>query len=140
MRPIIAFAAVTLVVTPAIARAQDPAPAPVPSAPVSAPEVAMVRPGMNENEVRNAWGEPAIVKKNGDWTFLFYRNYDERRVGWLDVVFLQNGQVVDCIARGNGHAYAGQSSSPGDRQPGPTRTTPVDSTTAGAVTGVRINP
>lgn len=135
MRPILAFAAAALVLTPAIATAQDPAPAP--SAP--APEVGLVRPGMTENEVRATWGDPSSVKKNGDWTFLFYRNYDERRVGWLDVVFLQNGQVVDCIARGSGHAYAGQSSSPGDRQPGPTRTTPTDPT-AGAVTGVRINP
>ena len=61
------------------------------------------------------------------------------RVGWLDVVFLQNGQVVDCIARGSGHAYAGQSSSPPDRVPTPTRTTPPDSTT-GAVTGAHIRP
>lgn len=138
MRSIIAFAAATLVFTPAIARAQDPAPAPVP-APAPEPAGGMVRPGMNENEVRNAWGEPTVVKKNGDWTYLFYRNFDERRVGWLDVVFLQNGQVVDCIARGNGHTYAGQSSSPGDRTPGPTRTTPTDSTAA-PVTGVRVTP
>jgi hypothetical protein len=45
---------------------------------------------------------------------------------------------VDCIARGDGHHYAGQSSSPPGRAPEPTRTTPTDTT--GAITGVRINP
>src|SRR5205085_186805 len=107
MRPVLLMAA-ALLALPVLARAQDPAPAQ--PAPAPAPAPAMVRPGMSLNDVVSAWGEPAITKRNGDWTFLFYRNYNERHVGWLDVVFLQNGQVVDCIARGENHVYAGQSS------------------------------
>lgn len=135
MRPMMLAAA--LLAIPVLAQAQQPAPAP--SATSAAAASGMVRPGMTQNEVTAAWGEPAIIKRNGDWTFLFYRNYNERQVGWLDVVFLQNGQVVDCIARGDGHQYAGQSSSPRDRAPEPTRTAAPDST-AGAVTGARITP
>ncbi len=127
--------AAALLLAPLTARAQDPAPAATP-APV---ETGMIRPGMTQPDVVAAWGEPAVTKRNGDWTFLFYRNFNERHVGWLDVVFLQNGQVVDCIARGDGHHYAGQSSSPPDRAPEATRATPSD-TPSGAVTGVRITP
>jgi hypothetical protein len=142
MRPVMLFAA-ALLALPVLARAQDPAPAqPAPApAPAASPAPSMVRPGMSVNDVVAAWGEPAITKRNGDWTFLFYRNHNERQVGWLDVVFLQNGQVVDCIARGDGHVYAGQSSSPPDRAPEPTlpATTP-DAASQGAVTGVRVTP
>jgi hypothetical protein len=136
--------AAALLVLPAAARAQDPAPAPAPATPTpSAPSATsapsgMLRPGMTQQDVVAAWGEPTLSKRNGDWTFLFYRNFNERQVGWMDVVFLQSGQVVDCIARGDGHQYAGQSSSPAGRAPEPTRTSAPDST-AGAVTGVRIN-
>ncbi len=148
----LAAALAALVLAPGIALAQDPTPAPAPPAPPppASPDVAVpapapaapaasssvVRPGMSEADVRAAWGNPAVVKHANEWTYLFYRNYDERHVGWLDVVFLQNGQVVDCIARGSGHEYAGQSSSPPDRVPSRTVN---DTSTAGAVTGVRIN-
>ncbi|HEY2807108.1 MAG TPA: outer membrane protein assembly factor BamE [Gemmatimonadales bacterium] len=146
MRKLLSVAIVTLVLGPSLALAQDPTPAPVP-APVAAPApdptpapppVAMIRPGMTEADVRASWGDPAIVKHANEWTYLFYRNYEEHRVGWLDVVFLQNGQVVDCIHRGSGRGYAGQSSSPPDRVPGPTLPAEADST-AGAVTGVRVH-
>jgi hypothetical protein len=99
-----------------------------------------IRPGMSEADVRSRWGDPVAKRTSGQWTFMFYRNEMERSVGWYDTVFLQNGQVVDCIARGAGHAYIGQSSSPPGRAPERTLpTTPHDST-PGAVTGVRINP
>ena len=125
---------------PAVALAQDPAPAPAPPPP-AAPTPAMVRPGMTEAQVRQAWGDPDIVRHANEWTYLMYRNFDERHVGYLDTVFLQNGQVVDCITRSPGHVYAGQSSSPPDRAP--QRTLPnaqAADTTRGAVTGVRVNP
>ena len=149
----LASALAALILAPSLVLAQDPAPAPAPPpapapvpapvpdatpapAPAPAPASSVVRPGMSESDVRAAWGNPAIVKHANEWTYLFYRNYNERHVGWLDVVFLQNGQVVDCIARGAGHEYAGQSSSPPDRVPSRTVN---DTSTAGAVTGVRIN-
>jgi hypothetical protein len=143
MRPMLALTAAALLALPLRLAAQEPAPAPTPPPPpppAAEPAPAVLRPGMSEAEVRAIWGDPAVVKHNNDWTFLFYRNYEEHRVGWLDVVFLQNGQVVDCIARGSGHAYAGQSSSPPDRVPGPTRSATPDESTSGAVTGVRVNP
>jgi hypothetical protein len=100
-----------------------------------------IRPGMTEADVRGRWGDPVASRTSGQWKFLFYRNSMERSVGWYDTVFLQNGQVVDCVARGDGHVYIGQSSSPPDRVPARTltRRVPNDST-SGAVTGVHINP
>ena len=137
-----------LLAVPTIALAQNPTPAPPPPAPApeavtpppASPPPAMVRPGMSEAEVRAAWGEPDIVRHANEWTYLMYRNYDERHVGYLDTVFLQNGQVVDCITRSPGHIYAGQSSSPPDRVPERTLPATQPDTTRPAVTGVRINP
>jgi len=128
---------------PAAARAQDtsqvtpvPPPAPIPAANYTA-----VRPGMSEADVRSRWGEPIVVKRINEWTFLFFRNYDETNVGFLDVVFLQNGQVVDAVVRGSEHIYLGQSSSPPNRTP--EATPPAqrpDGASSGAVTGVRVTP
>jgi hypothetical protein len=97
---------------------------------------------MTEMDVRSRWGDPVAVRTAGQWKFLFYRNEHERRIGFLDTVFLQNGQVVDCVARGDGHIYTGQSSSPEGRYPERTLPHPsaADSTTRGAVTGVRVSP
>jgi hypothetical protein len=121
---------------PARAAAQDT------TAAAAAPAAGtVVRPGMTEAQVRQAWGDPIAARTSGAWKFLFYRNGAERSVGWYDTVFLQNGQVVDCIARAAEHGYAGQSSSPPDRVPG--RTVPhgtAPDSTRGAVTGVRVNP
>ena len=105
---------------------------------------AMIRPGMSEADVRARWGEPVAVRRANDWTYLSYANGDERHVGWYDTVFLQGGQVVDCIARGPGHVYLGQSSSPGNRTPERTApaqpTQPSDGAAFGTVTGVRVTP
>lgn len=102
---------------------------------------AMIRPGMSEADVRARWGEPIAVRRANNWTYLFYSNGNEHHVGWLDTVFLQGGQVVDCIARAPGHVYLGQSSSPGNRTPertAPAQPQPGDG--SGAVTGVRVTP
>jgi hypothetical protein len=100
-----------------------------------------ISPGMTEMDVRNRWGDPVAVRTAGQWKFLFYGNEHERRIGFLDTVFLQNGQVVDCVARGEGHIYTGQSSSPEGRYPERTLPHPeATDNTRGAVTGVRVNP
>jgi hypothetical protein len=116
-----------------------------PPAPAAAQDSsAMIRPGMSEADVRARWGDPAAVRHANDWTYLFYTNGNERQVGWYDTVFLQGGQVVDCIARGPGHTYLGQSSSPGNRTPERTAPAqpaqPSDAAAAGTVTGVRVTP
>jgi hypothetical protein len=50
-------------------------------------------------------------------TYLYFRNGCEYSCGTEDVVFLQNGQVVDAVLRWPGHRYSGQSSSPAATQP-----------------------
>jgi hypothetical protein len=100
-----------------------------------------VRPGMTEADVRRRWGDPVAVRTANGWTYLYYRNGREREVGFYDVVFLQNGQVVDAIVRTPEHVYDGQSSSPEGRAPEFTPAQqPADSTTGAPVTGVRIQP
>jgi outer membrane protein assembly factor BamE (lipoprotein component of BamABCDE complex) len=114
-------------VAPAAAPAQEPG--------------GSLKPGMSEADVRTLWGDPVAVRRSNDWTYLFFRNGRERRVGTYDVVFLQGGQVVDAIVRGAEHSYSGQSSSPEGRTPEFTRpqAAPPDSAAA-AVTGVRVKP
>ncbi len=99
----------------------------------------VVRPGMTEADVRARWGEPVAVRRLNDWTYLFYRNGEERRVGFYDVVMLQNGQVMDAVVRSAEHVYAGQSSSPPGREPAYTAPSqPPEAAAPGAVTGVRV--
>jgi hypothetical protein len=80
-----------------------------------------VAPGMAEREVYALWGAPAAVRRQAEWTYLFFRNGCEKTCGTMDVVILQNGQVVDAIVRWPGHGYSGESSSPPGRKPKPTR-------------------
>jgi hypothetical protein len=100
-----------------------------------------VRPGMTEAEVRARWGDPIAVRRLNDWTYLFYRNGDERYYGYYDVVFLQDGQVMDAIVRAPGHVYLGQSSAPPDRMPAftPPDQPPAASGPGAAVTGVHVD-
>jgi hypothetical protein len=101
-----------------------------------------VRPGMTQAEVEARWGTPLAVRTANDWTYLFYRNAAERRVGYEDVVFLQRGQVMDAIVRSPDHVYTGVSSSPEGRVPvfTPPQGQPADSARGAAVTGVRVQP
>jgi hypothetical protein len=71
-----------------------------------------VSPGMTRDEVIGVWGEPIAERATGNQTFLFFRNGCEVSCGMLDVVFLEGGQVVDAVVRGQGHIYGGTSSSP----------------------------
>ncbi len=87
-----------------------------------------VRPGMTRDEVVAVWGAPMTERTIGVWTYMYYRNGCERSCGIHDVVFLENGQVVNAIVRGRGHTYAGMSSSPSGQTPQftPRRRTPME--------------
>ncbi len=76
-----------------------------------------VDPGMSREDVIATWGEPAVERAEGDWTYLYFRNGCEISCGTFDIVFLQGNQVVDAVVRGRGHTYSGVSSSPPDRAP-----------------------
>lgn len=90
-----------------------------------------IAPGMTEREVYALWGAPAAVRKAGDMTYLYFKNGCEYSCGTMDVVFLQNGGVIDAIVRWPGHGYSGESSSPPGRKGTPT-TTPTTQPTPDA--------
>lgn len=90
------------------------------AAAVAGQEVAAIKPGMTEAEVRSAWGEPLTVRKAGVMTYLYYRNDCLKRCGTYDIVFLEHGQVVDAIVRDRHRRYDGIASSPAERKPEPT--------------------
>ena len=71
-----------------------------------------VNPGMSRDQVVAVWGAPVTERTLGSWTYLYYRNGCEASCGTFDVVFLDNGQVVNAIVRGRGHTYTGSSTSP----------------------------
>jgi hypothetical protein len=80
-------------------------------------DVKTIKPGMTEAEVRANWGEPMTARKAGNMTYLYYKNDCLRSCGTYDVVFLENGQVVDAVVRDSHRAYDGIASSPRDRKP-----------------------
>ena len=79
-----------------------------------------VTPRMTREQVIAVWGQPVVARSAGAWMYLYFRNGCEVTCGTFDVVFLQDGQVVDAIVRGEGHTYAGVSSSPAGRVAEPT--------------------
>ena len=90
--------------------------------PYNSPDTGTIDPGMRERDVYSVWGTPMAVRRQGDMTFIYYQNGCEYTCGTADVVFLQNGQVVDAVLRWPGHRYSGQSSSPAATPPhGPAR-------------------
>lgn len=92
-------------------------PRPARDVPFDSPDTGTIAPGMSEKEVYALWGAPVAVRRQGDMTYLYFRNGCEYSCGTEDVVFLQNGQVVDAVLRWPGHRYSGQSSSPVATQP-----------------------
>ena len=88
------------------------------AAPATAQEPATVRPGMSEADVIASWGEPLARRSRGVFTYLHFQTDCLKECGTYDVVILENGQVVDAIARSRNHRYDGVSSSPADRAPG----------------------
>ena len=90
--------------------------------PYESPDTGTIAPGMHEKDIYSLWGPPIAVRHQGEMTFLYFRNGCEYTCGTEDVVFLQNGQVVDAVLRWPGHGYSGQSSSPAATPPhGPAR-------------------
>jgi SmpA / OmlA family len=104
-------------------------PTPPPAAPVRTSQAAMptmpavdepwtptdtgaVSPGMTRDQVVAVWGAPVTERTLGAWTYLYYRNGCEASCGTFDVVFLDDGQVVNAIVRGRGHTFTGTSTSP----------------------------
>ena len=75
---------------------------------------------MTREQVVEAWGEPAVERGAENWLYMHYRNGCEVTCGTDDIVFLQDGQVVDAIVRWQGHTYSGVSSSPPGREAEPT--------------------
>jgi len=71
-----------------------------------------VNPGMTREDVVGVWGPPVAERTLGAWTYLYFRNGCEASCGTFDVVFLENGAVVNAIVRGPGHTYGGASTSP----------------------------
>ena len=104
------------------ARQAPAVPLPARDVPYESPDTGTIAPGMAEREVYSLWGPPIAVRHQGDMTYLYYRNGCEFTCGTEDVVFLQNGKVVDAVLRWPGHGYSGQSSSPFATPPhGPAR-------------------
>jgi len=89
--------------------------------PYDSPDTGTVAPGMSERQVYSLWGRPAAIRREGDYTYLFFPNSCERTCGTLDLVMLQNDRVVDAVVRWPGHNYSGESSSPPGKKHGPHR-------------------
>jgi len=104
--------------TPAQAAPPPPATTRVPAEdePWTPTDTGTVSPGMTRDQVIAVWGIPAAERTLEGRTYLYFRNGCEVSCGTFDVVFLENDQVVDAIVRGEGHNYAGTSSSPPYRQ------------------------
>lgn len=90
---------------------------PVADEPWNPTDTGTVSPGMSRDDVIAVWGPPVTERMLGAWTYLYFRNGCEASCGTFDVVFLENGQVVNAIVRGPGHTYGGVSTSP-PGQPG----------------------
>jgi hypothetical protein len=82
------------------------------------PIAGTVSPGMSPEQVVAAWGQPVTERQYGQWMYMFFRNGCENRCGTFDVVFFQNGQVIDAVVRTPAHTYTGVSSSPPDNVAG----------------------
>lgn len=85
-----------------------------------AQEVKTIRPGMTQAEVVAAWGDYLTARKTGNMLYMYFRNDCLKSCGTYDVVFFENGQVVDAVVRDSHRAYDGVVSSPKDRKPEPT--------------------
>ncbi len=87
---------------------------------VKAQETQTIRPGMTEQDVIAAFGEPQGKSSYGNFIFYFYDNGCEKECGFPDTVFFENGEVVDAVLRAPWRDYAGESSSPKGVMPRPT--------------------
>ena len=72
----------------------------------------VVDPGMGKVAVLAKLGKPSAERTKDAFTYLFYTNGSERRVGMNDVVVLENDKVIDAVFRSGTRRYSGTSSSP----------------------------
>jgi hypothetical protein len=77
---------------------------------------ATIRTGMTEAEVRAAWGAPVATRQRATFTYLFYATDCMARCGSHDLAILENGRLVDAVARAGGHCFEGRA------RPAPTPT------------------
>jgi hypothetical protein len=66
-----------------------------------------VRAGMTGAEVTAAWGEPQATRTRGAFTYLVFPTPCLPACGSHDVVILENGRVIDAVARSSGRRYEG---------------------------------
>jgi hypothetical protein len=97
---------------PAAMDTSIPAPPPMQTPAAEPSRTGTVNPAMTRDEVIGVWGPPVAERATGAWTYLYFRNGCEVSCGTFDVVFLENGAVVNAIVRGPGHTYSGVSTSP----------------------------
>ena len=71
-------------------------------------------------EVKAQWGEPLTVRSAGIMSYMYYKSDCLKKCGTNDVVFLENGQVIDAVVRDKSRRYDGIVSSPVTRKPEPT--------------------
>jgi hypothetical protein len=79
-----------------------------------------IGPGMGLDEVQAVFGQPQNTSSYGNFTFYFYENGCQVECGTADIVFFQDGQVVDAVLRAPWRGYRGESSSPRGVIPRPT--------------------
>lgn len=87
---------------------------------LAAQDVKTIKPGMTGAEVKAQWGEPLTVRSIGIMSYMYYKSDCLKKCGTNDVVFLENGQVIDAVVRDKGRRYDGIVSSPVSRKPEPT--------------------
>lgn len=86
----------------------------------AAQEVRTIGPGMSEEDVQQAFGQPDGKSTRASFTYYFYDNGCEKECGFPDLVIFQDGQVLDAVLRAPWHEYSGESSSPKGAIPRPT--------------------
>lgn len=96
------------------------------------PGQATIAPGMTEEEVVQALGQPIYRRTYGEHGFYFYDNGCEKECGFLDFVTFRGGRVVDAVFRHPDRRYAGESSSPKGVKPKPSVTGEPPAAGAGA--------
>ncbi len=117
---LLTLAAVALMSAAAGAQAAKAPPAKTPPAkpPVQKAQTAQtvaaasIDPGMTKAQVTERFGKPASERSRGEYTYLFYSNGMEKKVGMSDIVTLQNDHVIDAVLRSPKRSYSGNSTSP----------------------------
>jgi len=86
--------------------------------PYDSPDTGTVSPGMSERQVYSLWGRPAAVRREGEYTYLFFRTAASAPadLGPGHAAERSSGRRRRALA---GHNYSGESSSRRARKHGP---------------------